>query len=103
LLALRRVSCDSALRHEVGRVTVAVVAIMWMEAIRNWTAALVVGLTGSHSPLVERAVWTIREILWLYLAREMVAIVMCHVAQSTMGRIVLKHWPLFRGLAPLQP
>ena len=102
LLALRRVSGDSALRDELGHITLAVVAIMWMEGVRHWADALARGLTGSEAPNVELAVWLIRELLWLYLARAMVAVVMSHVAQSNLGRALFKHSSLLRGLAPQQ-
>jgi len=103
LLALRRVSGDSALRKELGRVTIAVVALMWMEGFRHWANALALGWSGSPALLVAVSVWLIREVLWLYLARVMVAVAMSHVAQSNLGRSLLKHSSLFRELAPLQP
>jgi hypothetical protein len=102
LLALRRVSGDSTLRDELGHITLAVVAIMWMEGFRHWADVLGRGLTGSEAPNVELAVWLIRELLWLYLARAMVAVVMSHVAQSNLGGVLLKHSSLLRGLAPQQ-
>jgi hypothetical protein len=102
LLALRRVSDNSPLRKELGRVTIAIVAIMWMEGVRHWADALVLGLSDSSALKVELAVWLIREILWLYLARVMVAVVMNHVAESNLGRSLLKHSSFFKERAPLQ-
>jgi hypothetical protein len=103
LLALRRASDDSALRQELGRVTIIVVAIMWMEGIRLWATALALGLTGSEAPGVELAACLVREVLWLYLARVMAAVAMSHVAQSNLGRSLQKHSSFFREFAPLQP
>jgi len=103
LLALRQFTDDSPLRNELGRVTIAVVAIMWMEGVRLWAGALALMLGGSPAPRIELTVWVIREVLWLYLARVMVAVVISHVAQSNLGRSLFKHSSLFKELAPLQP
>jgi hypothetical protein len=103
LLALRQFTDDSPLRNELGRVTIAVVAIMWMEGVRLWAGALALTLGGSPAPRIELTVWIIREVLWLYLARVMVAVLISHVAQSNLGRSLFKHSSLFRELAPLQP
>lgn len=103
LLALRHVTDDSPLRNELGRVTIAVVAIMWMEGVRHWARTLAIGLGGSRVLTVDLAFWLIREVLWLYLARVMLAVAMSYVAQSNLGRALQKHLSFFREPAPQQP
>ena len=103
LLALRRVSDDRALRNQLGRVSIVIIALMWMEGLRFWAATLVPGLTGWQASRVDFAVCLIRDVLWLYPARMMAAVAMSHVAQSNLGRSMQKHSAFLRELAPLQP
>ena len=89
-LALRRVPDDSRLRDELGWVTLAIVPTMWMEGIRH--------LADSAPVSVRIILWLTREVLWLYLACMMTAVVMGYIAQSTMGRSWHHQLLLFRKL-----
>jgi hypothetical protein len=96
LLALRRVTDDSRLRAELGRVTLAIVPIMWMEGIRYWAKTLALNVGDAAAIFIQLAFWLVREILWLYLACMMTAVVMSYLAQSTMGRSWYNHSLLIR-------
>jgi hypothetical protein len=96
LLALRRVTDDPRLRDELGRVTLAIVPIMWMEGIRHWAKTLALNFGESAAMVVQLTFWLIREVLWLYLACIMTAVVMSYLAQSTIGRSWYNHLLLFR-------
>lgn len=98
LLALRNVSKGTELHNELGRVAVAVVAIMWMEGLRLWATTLALKL--GVSPSIGALYWLFREILWLYLARVMIAVAMSYAAQTDIGHSLAKHSLLFRALAP---
>lgn len=102
LLGLRSVAEDPRLRVSLGRATLAIVPIMWMEGIRHWADVLAESLGASWLIPVRIIAWLAREVLWLYLASVMTAVVMSYIANSALGRSVLDRAAAFKAPAPQQ-
>lgn len=99
LTALERLA-DKATADRLRRVTVTIVVLMWMEAIRGWVEALAISLGASPAGafLVDTVIWAIRELLWLDVAQVMIALILIDGLQTTMGQALLRVLHRPRGL-----
>lgn len=93
LLPLRRACEHPALRSLLLVVSVTVVPIMWMEALRRW-ASLVLE-DAPVSPVIRQTpaviVWLARELLWLNLERVLIAVLLAFVMRSVTG-VSMRVW-----------
>ena len=93
LLALRRASDDPATRSRLLAVSLTLLPIMWMEALRHWVGMLK-GLP--ISPFLQdipiALVWLARELLWLNLERVLIAVLLVFAVQSTTVLSVRAWW-----------
>jgi hypothetical protein len=93
LLALRRASETPALRSRLLAVSVTLMPIMWMEALRHWVAmlkALPVSPFLQDIPIA--LVWLARELLWLNLERVLIAVLLVFAVQSATVLSVRAWW-----------
>lgn len=84
LLALRRASTDARTTELITLAAILIVPTMWMEGMRHWAdiAARDLHLGQENRNLVFFLAWLFRELIWLYLATVMLAIVTAFITHS---------------------